>query len=120
MSNGESSGGSGGSGCLKAAGIGCAVLLVLCIVAGVVVVKMGGTWFKAGAAKVLEIGAESVMLDLGLPQAEVDKAMAPVRDLASRIKAGEIIMAQAEALATAFTEGPVVTGFYCVAFQYNQ
>ena len=108
-----------GSGCLKAAGIGCAVVAVIGIIIGVVVVTQGKKLAKMGIAKGVSFTTKTVLQSTGLPQAEVDRAMVPINELSDKIRNDEISMEQVQRLTEAFTQGPVITMLYAVGFQFT-
>ena len=76
----------GGMGCLKAAGIGCGVVLLLAIVAGVVFVMN----FKSIATTAASAMAKAVVQDSDLPAEQKDRIVKQVNRVTQAYKAGTI------------------------------
>jgi hypothetical protein len=93
-------------GCAKIAGIGCAAMVVLAIVAGIVVYYKGHDLLRAGGAAVANMAAVEMMDQFEIPAAERDAAMVPVREFTEKVKKGEVSTEQIGAVAKAFVEGP--------------
>ena len=98
---------SGGSGCLKVAGIGCGVIVVLGIIAGVVLYSNKDKIIQSVGGVAIEKGADLMFDSLDLPANEKEAAMVHVRDLSGRIKKGEISVEQALQVLESLAEGPL-------------
>lgn len=97
-----------GDGCGKAIGIGCVVVLLLLAVAGVLAVKFKDRILRSLAAKATLVGGEGILGQTQLPEAEREAAMVPIRELADKIKRGEVNAEQAGMIAQALAEGPLL------------
>ncbi|MHC4198637.1 MAG: hypothetical protein ACYSU0_01400 [Planctomycetota bacterium] len=106
-----------GFGCLEAAGVGCLVLIVLGLIAGVVVYFKWESWVRSIAAGAGEIAADSMMDNLGIPADEKEAAMKPVREFAQRIRDGEVGLEQVGAIAEALAEGPALAAIMARGFE---
>lgn len=106
-----------GFGCLEAAGVGCLVLIVVGLIAGVVVYYKWEGWVRSIAAKGAEVAAEGMMDELGIPADEKEAAMKPVRELARRIRDGEVGLEQVGAIAEALAEGPALAAVMARGFE---
>jgi hypothetical protein len=100
------------SGCGKAAGIGCLVIVLLACIGGYLAVTNWPKLFVFGASAMLE--------GLQLPPEEKEAALAPVREMAEKIKKGEITGQQGEAMARALAEGPLFLVIMLRATEVNQ
>lgn len=97
-----------GDGCGKAIGIGCLVMLVVLCICGFLVVKFKDRIFCSIMAKGTLVAGEGILGQTQLPEAEREAAMVPIRELAEKIKRGEVSKEQAAAIAEAFAEGPLL------------
>lgn len=104
---------SSGSGCLKAAGIGCLVVIVLVVVAGWLVYSNIGKI----TSKVMVVAAEQAFTAMNMPEGEKQAAMVPIRELADKIAAGEITKEQAMSVLNSLAEGPLPIAITMRAFQ---
>lgn len=106
-----------GSGCAKAAGIGCLVVLILAGVGTYLVVKNAKRFALVGAAKATEIAGQAVISGLNLPKDEAEAAMVPVRELSAKIKQGEVSLEQAAKMGESLAQGPLMSILVTRAFE---
>ena len=83
-----------GGGCWKIGGIGCLLLLVVALVGGYFAFKNKDILVRAGTAKVMIVGAEAMFSGFQMSAEDKEAAMAPIHELAAKIKSGEVSMEQ--------------------------
>lgn len=94
-------------GCMKAAGIGCLVVLLAAGIGGFYVAKNYKRIGLTIASKGTVVAAESLLGNMQLPDSEREAAMVPIREFAARVGKGEVTMKQLEVIGKVLTEGPL-------------
>jgi hypothetical protein len=108
-----------GSGCLKATGIGCGVVLLLAVIAGGVLVTTRDRWMPVLAAKSMVMVAGAMLDQLKIPADEKEAALVPIRELAQKVRAREVSMEQAEKMFKVIADGPLPTYLTLRAFELS-
>jgi len=97
----------GGDGCAKAIGIGCLVMLLLVAGSGLLAFKFRKQIGRYFVAKTTLVASEAIIGNSRMPAEEREKAMAPIRELAVKIRSGEVSLEQAARIAEALAQGPL-------------
>jgi hypothetical protein len=87
-----------GGGCLKAAGIGCLVVILLMVVGGILTYVNRATIGRTVMGKSIEVVAEKALADLNFPEDEKNAILAPIKKLSAELRAGSITMDEMQAI----------------------
>jgi len=100
----------GGGGCFLK---GCLVCLILMVLVGGYCAYRAKSWARSSAAFLMVHASETGIKSLELDAKEEEEILAPVRELAEQLKAGDVSLVQSGAIAKSVMEGPVVHALIC-------